>query len=738
MIATANSNIGPVRIALRRRADLVIEEQKIRGVSMWVVKDPIALKYYRFSAEEFAIWSLLDGRATDIGIVRALHKRWSSCELVEVDVREFAESLYNNGLVVSDTAKQGQRLVGRRQKSIQQQRWMACLNVLAIRFRGIDLTWLLRVLYPFFSWFFRPVAICAVGALAAVAGCVALLHIELLTTQIVALHDHFGPGSWLLLACTIAVTKMLHELGHALACKHCGGECHEIGVMLLVLTPCLYCDVSDSWLLPNKWHRAAIAAAGMYVEVALASIATLVWWLSAPGVLHYLSLQVILICSVSTLLFNGNPLTRYDGYYILADLIEVPNLRQQSRSALKDLLLRVCFGIERAQDVSESRSPWLVVYGVASLIYRWLLLATILWFLHGFFVERGLEVLWHLITTLTIGTAVLLPVVRGIRFIFRKEVLAQMDRRRLILTGTCATIVLGMFFLLPMPQRVLCTFETRLKNSVPIYVRHDARLDEIHVTPGQRVKKGQQLADLSRLDLQFDIARLTTESATQEFRVNNLKYERFQNDDAIEALPQAAEILAATDEQLDQRLEDLSQLTLCAPKTGVVFAPPRYERTITPGYLPVWSGTPLDQGNQGSILKAGEVMCEIGDPEQWEAVLIIDQADMEQVRTGQDVRLLLDALSLSSLSGQVAEISQQKLDRSPESLSIQSGGQLSTHTDRFGNNHPTSSSYTALVPIEGIPAPLAIGLRGTASIRTGSITLASRLWQYLCRTFCFA
>ena len=136
---------------------------------------------------------------------------------------------------------------------------------------------------------------------------------------------------WFLLA--IAVSKALHELGHGLVCKHFGGECHELGLMLLVFTPCLYVNVSDAWLLPNKWHRIAISAAGMAVEVLLAAVCTFIWWFSEPGMLNYLCLNVMFISSVSTLVFNANPLLRYDGYYILSDLMEVPNLRQKASTS---------------------------------------------------------------------------------------------------------------------------------------------------------------------------------------------------------------------------------------------------------------------------------------------------------------------------------------------------------------------------------------------------------------------
>ena len=101
---------------------------------------------------------------------------------------------------------------------------------------------------------------------------------------------------WLLLA--IGGVKVLHEFGHALVCKHFGGEVHEMGFMLLVFSPCLYCDVSDAWRMPNKWHRIAISAAGMLVELVLASLATIVWWYAVPGLVQLVALNIMIICSV--------------------------------------------------------------------------------------------------------------------------------------------------------------------------------------------------------------------------------------------------------------------------------------------------------------------------------------------------------------------------------------------------------------------------------------------------------
>ena len=197
------------------------------------------------------------------------------------------------------------------------------------------------------------------------------------------------------LAITLCVTKILHEFGHGLSCKHFGGECHEIGVMFLVLTPCLYCNVSDSWMLPNRWHRAAIGAAGMYVELVLASICTFIWWFTEPGPLNYICLNVMFISSVSTVMFNANPLLRYDGYYILSDILEIPNLRQKASTILNRKLGKWCLGLEEPEDpFLPKRKQWLfATYTVASAIYRWVVTFSILYFLNKVFEPYGLKVL---------------------------------------------------------------------------------------------------------------------------------------------------------------------------------------------------------------------------------------------------------------------------------------------------------------------------------------------------------
>ena len=159
----------------------------------------------------------------------------------------------------------------------------------------------------------------------------------------------------------MAIVKVLHEFGHGLSCKKFGGECHEIGFMLLVFTPCLYCNVSDSWMLPNKWKRVWIGAAGIYVEMILASIAAFVWYFTEQGTtINDLCLNMMFLNVVSTVLVNGNPLLRFDGYYILMDALEIPNLRQKSTEVLKRWVPKDVLGVGTSRR-SFLAHPWQVL-----------------------------------------------------------------------------------------------------------------------------------------------------------------------------------------------------------------------------------------------------------------------------------------------------------------------------------------------------------------------------------------
>ena len=266
-----------------------------------------------------------------------------------------------------------------------------------------------------------------------------------------------------------------------------------MGLMLLVLTPCLYCNVSDSWMFPSKWRRAAIGAAGMYVEVMLASAATFAWWFSQPGLFNFLCLNVMFVSSVTTVLFNANPLLRYDGYYILSDLIEIPNLRQKATAILRRKLGRWLLGLPEPPDpfLPHRNQLFFAFYSVAAAIYRWLVVFGILWFIYHVFEPYGLQVVGQLIAVVAVYGLVLQPVRQLFQFFHAPGRIEQVSQLRLASSLIGVAAVIACVFFVSTPHYVRCDVYLQPRDSTAAYVESQGHLEAVYVRPGDWVTEGQ-------------------------------------------------------------------------------------------------------------------------------------------------------------------------------------------------------------------------------------------------------
>ncbi|HEX3725849.1 MAG TPA: hemolysin D, partial [Pirellulales bacterium] len=399
-------------IPLRMRADLECRRQTFGGRRYWAVKDPISLKYFHLAADEWFVLTMLDGRTSADEMRRRFNAQFAPRSLGTAQLEAFLSRLHRGGLLLADSPGQGKQLLDRHAKRARRERYHALLGALAIRFRGVNPRPLLDWLWPKCRFLFSPACVAvnlllAVGAVLLIVVQFDTFHARLPEFRAIVAAENLP---WLLVA--LAATKMMHELGHALACRTFCGDCHEIGFMLLVFVPCLYCNVSDSWMFDNKWRRIAVAAAGIYVELILASTCTFLWWWTEPGLFNSLCLNTMLICSLGTLAINANPLLRYDGYFILSDLVEVPNLAARSRAVLIGYLRRWCLGWDHPGDRgTPARYPELLAaYAVASIAYRWIVVIAVLWGLHELARTYRLELLVFALAAV-VGMAAALPIV---------------------------------------------------------------------------------------------------------------------------------------------------------------------------------------------------------------------------------------------------------------------------------------------------------------------------------------
>ena len=728
-------------VALRRRGDLVVTRQVYQGQAWWVVKDPIALHYYRFRPEEYALLEMLDGRTSLDDLKERFEARFPPRRITVEELSRFIATLHRSGLVIGDRPGQGPQLFERRRQRIWRE-WMAWLsNIMSLRFRGIDPDRLLARLDPWLGWLFEPPAIAAVLAFAASALLLVLVNFEVFRSKLPEFNQFFAAGNWLYLAAALGITKVLHEFGHGLSCKHYGGECHEMGMMLLVFTPCLYCDVSDSWMLPSKWKRAAIGAAGMYVEVIIASIATYLWWNSHAGIFNQLCLDVMFVSSVSTLMFNANPLLRYDGYYILSDVLEIPNLRQKANTILGRLAARWCLGIEQQEDpfLPQRRLGLFALFAVASTVYGWIVTLSIFLFVWNVFKPFRLEVLGQVLALGALWGLVIRPAQGMIKFLRVPGRRDEVKPLNVIVTALVAAAAVGAIALVPLPQRVWCGAELRPRGEETVYVAVAGRLEAVEVKPDDVVTRGQVLARLSSVDLDLSIADLEGREAQAAARLETLERERFADPaGAGLEIGTVRESLASVREQLVQKRQDRERLVLRAPRDGVVLpAPAVPPQPDASGRLPTWSGHVLDPRNVGAALLPGTMLCMVGDRDRFEAVMVIDQSEVEFVRRGQRVDLKLDAFPALTLSGSLAEIAEASIESGSERMSIKAGGSVPTETDPSGREVPISTSYEALVEVDDAGGVFTPGMRGTARIEVGSRTVGSWILRLLWQTFNF-
>jgi putative peptide zinc metalloprotease protein len=746
MATLANSIVSSSsrKLSIRARPDLKARRQRYQGRVYWVVKDPVGLQYFRFEEEEFAVLQMLDGESSLEEIAERFEREFPPQTIRVEELQNFIGMLHRSGLVLSDAAGQGVQLKKRRDQKKRQELIQGISNIMSFRLRGIDPERILNALYPWVRWFFTgPATICSL-ILALSALTLVIVQFDVFQAKLPGFNSFFAAQNWLLMAGVLCVTKIIHEFGHGMSCKHFGGECHEMGIMFLVLTPCLYCNVSDSWMLPNRWHRAAIGAAGMYVEVVMASIATFIWWFSEPGFLNYLCLNVMFVSSVSTIMFNANPLMRYDGYYILSDILEIPNLRQKASTILNRKLGKLCLGLEEPDDpfLPHRHQTLFALYTVASAIYRWVVLLSILYFLNKVFEPYGLKILGQAIALASIYGMVVMPFWKIYKFFRVPGRLSKVKKVRMYATLAVIIAVAAGIWFIPFPSSVLSEFELQPRDAESVYIEVEGTLEEVFVEPGQHVEEGQLLAKLSNIDLELEIERLRGERESNQAQLDNYKLLQFHDQNAGLQIEVIQQRLTALDEQLNKKLQDIKRLELRAPRAGTIIPPPyRPDQTGDAQIeLAGWAGWPMEKRNLGATFTPDgteNFFCQIGDPELWDAVLVIDQRDMDLVRAGQQVRLMFNESAYHVFVSTLESLADDQMEQVSPRLSSTSGGAVPAQHDPSGAVKPLSTSYQAEVRLDNSLGLFRNGLTGTARIKTEPRTLASRFWRYVERTFNF-
>jgi putative peptide zinc metalloprotease protein len=484
------------------RKDLSAQQVVHGGRSYWVVKDPLRNELFRLLPEHYAVQQSLNGKRSLEEIRTLLALSFPERQFSVAELQELVIDLFRKGLLLSTRGGQAKPLAGRLRESRRRRVLSAVQNLLFIQFPGWDPQRLLDAAYPRIRWAFHRQFL-FLALLFMLASCFFVLtHFEEFTRRAPEMHEYFRGRSVALIFAVIAVAKTLHELGHALACRHFGAECHEIGVALLIFSPSMYCDVTDAGRLPSRTARLAVGAAGMFVELAFSAAAFWMWWCTRDGWLHDAAWAAMLVTNVSIVLFNLNPLLRLDGYHMLSDWLGIPNLRQKSDQLLERSVGRSLLGLSIPDDptLPQTRRWFFIAYAAASAIYRWQFVALVSFILYQALKPYGLQSMG-----LVLGVAsVVVAVWRGFRMTMRLWRQHRSDAHRplrgqLVLAAALAAIVA--LVTIPCPVVVKAPFIVEPASAQQVYITTPGRLVRVYVLPGQFVRRGDVLVELSNPSL---------------------------------------------------------------------------------------------------------------------------------------------------------------------------------------------------------------------------------------------
>ncbi|MEM9365598.1 MAG: biotin/lipoyl-binding protein [Planctomycetota bacterium] len=719
-----------------RRTDLVFRQTSFGDRVYWTVKDPISLEFFQLREEEHFIFSRLTKDATVDSIIHSFNGVFAPVRLSLGQFDSYLRTLLAMGLISPRSG--GASGLMERHDRIQRLSWLAALgNPLVIRWRGVDPSPLLNVLYPAFRWCFRPGFVVASLLLMCFAVVWMWVQHAEFATRLPAMSAFISVHNLVWIAVALGVAKIVHEFAHALTCKHFGGSCHEMGLMLLVFTPCLYCNVSDAWMMPNRWHRIAVSGAGIFVELLLAAGASLLWWASEPGILNSICLNMMIVCSVNTLLFNGNPLLKYDGYYVLADLVGVPNLSARAKTRLADGLVRLTCGVPFAnpRSLPARAHASLIAYGVAAFIYRWIVLCLILWSLHQLLRPIGLVVIAQVVTV-SCGLTFLFSGFRSWRATARKLMTLPLRKGRLVASLTILAFGLHYAWHLPVPRHVTAPVTIEPTRVSTIYIEESGRLErrgDVRVNAGDEVTQGDVLATLDSPQLSREILELRERVEVLRLRVATLKDTEVRLGRPNENLPAAQEVLASLEEQMDRFRVRHGKLTLRAEEGGIIMHPESKVLRSEPHRLRRWAGSPMDESNLGSTLERGTVYCLIGDPEDLSAILVVDETDVELLQVGQSARVWLREHPGDVVSGTVVKISTKEMESAPDSLV--SKDDVTMIDEGGGQSRLANTSFRVRVSLDRSGLVVPIRSTGWAKVTVVETTIGSRIKEYLLRTF---
>lgn len=541
----------------RLRDHITVNAHRYRGKRWYVLEDHVTGQVRRLSSQSYLIVGLMNGERTIDRLWELSSQRLGEEIPTHEEMLQLLASLYQANLVRMDISGDIGELFERGQEA-QRKQWMAKLkSPLSIKIPLVDPERFLLATQKYVKPLFSMVVL--------------LLWCLLIISMLTLVGQHWkeltenvsdrilAADNIVLLWLIYPVIKLLHELGHGYCIKRGGGEVHELGVMLLVFIPMPYVDASSSSAFADKKQRMLVGSAGIIVELFIASLAMLVWANAEPGMIKSIAYNIIFIAGVSTVLVNGNPLLRFDGYYILADYLEIPNLGQRANQYWGWLCKRFIFGVQGvASPAYDKREAlWLFSYGFGALIYRLFLMVSIILFVaQQYFVIGVILALWSFIGTL------IWPNLKMLYKTWQDSDIRSGSRSPTVMIPVCTGIIALLLGLLPLPLTTSVEGVVQMNKQHRVLAEESCFIEQLYKQAGEAVYKGDLLLSCENRQL-----RTEQQVLQQQYEEANAQRQSVWND-PVQLKIYDDELLRLQSE-LTESQKRLASLRLYAQAAGI-------------------------------------------------------------------------------------------------------------------------------------------------------------------------
>lgn len=579
---------------------VLVSSHRYRGRRYYVLMDQTSGQSRRLSPESYWIVGRMDGQQSVADLWDEASRALGSDLPTHEEVLQLLASLYQANLIKMDASGEITELLQRQQDNFER-RWLAKLkSPLSIQIPLVDPNKFLNATQTWVAPMFTPFAFVLWGICIICLSIFAGLHWEALSSNVA--DRVLAMDNLLLMAFIYPLVKLLHELGHGYCVKKYGGEVHEMGVMLLVFVPIPYVDATASAAFNRKYKRILVAAAGIMVELFIAALAMFVWVNSEEGLVKSIAFNVVFIAGVSTVLVNGNPLLRFDGYYVFSDLLEIPNLGQRANKFWAHIVKKLFFGIRGLPPIAidKKEALWLFWYGAASYLYRIVLMVTIVLFVaQKYFFVGVVLAFWAFVNSF------IWPTVSAFKKMIKDSDIKQSKRNPWGVTSLFLATLIALFCV-PLPLTTTVQGVTDIDPINRVVVGENCFISSLEVLPGTRVMSGDLLVRCENPELEVNINLLALQ--LQEVKA---KRQGFWDS------PTSAQLVDKEIERLETELEEMSErisaLNIFAYSTGVW-----------------WVKKP--ESLEGKFYPRGSVLGYILQEENMNVLAMVEEADIDLLR----------------------------------------------------------------------------------------------------------